>query len=408
MFLNIDIAKRYLLGKKSTNAINYITWISILGIAIGTAALVLILSVFNGFKSFISGMNSSFIPNIKVVPYEGKYLSIDSSQIFDIQNIEGIVSVSKTIEEVAIIKYKEVQKPGIIKGVDKYYADVTGMDTTLIRGYYKINNEKLDYGIVGRVLGVNLSLNPNDNISSLEVYTPSKNKSSMMSKMGKEFEMKRLLPSGTFNVGGDIDAQYVIASYSFVSKLLRKKNQISALEIKTSENANENFVRSSLKSILGDNLVIKNEYEQDAAFLKIMNIEKWISFLIICLVLTIIAFNMVGSLWMIVLEKRKDIAILRSMGYGTPQVRSLFVWNGLLITCFGIIAGIILALSLYYLQKNFGLIGIPDGFMIDAYPIDLKLSDFIIIIFTVLAIGGLASLLPAIRAGKVSASVRNE
>lgn len=408
MILNIDIAKRYLLGKKSTNAINYITWISTLGIAIGTAALILILSVFNGFQTFISGMYSAFNPDMKVVPYEGKYFVVDSSQMIALQDVVGIQAVSQTVEEVALFDYKDIQKPGIIKGVDQYYQEVSGIDSSITKGVFELTNGSINQGVVGRVLNVNLSINHRDKLTPVTVYMPLREKKSLVSKLGKEFKSMTLYPTGVFTVGGETDAQYMLASRDFVNKLLEKENEISALEVKFTADADEDQVRSSIQNIMGEKVVIKNRYEQDVAFLRIMNIEKWISFLIVSMVLLIIAFNMVGSLWMMVLEKKKDISILRSMGYGTSQIRGIFIWEGILITSVGIVIGIVLALTLYFLQKQFGLISIPDGFMIDAYPIDIKISDFVVTTVTVLTIGALASLLPAIRAGQVSATVREE
>jgi len=410
LLLNIEIAKRYLLGKKSTNAINYITWISVIGIAIGTAALILILSVFNGFQTFISGMYNSFNPDIKIEVKEGKYFQIDSISFSKLKSLEGINAISKTIEEVAIFDYKGVQKPGIIKGVDENYTSITGMDTTLSRGKYLLEEGNINYGIIGRVMGLNLSLNPSDKLTPVTVYMPlrAKEKRGIMAQMGKEFKSKRLYPSGVFTVGGDTDAEYIIASKDFVEKLLGRTDKLSSLEIKLNPNTDAEDIIPSISQILGNGFLIKDRYQQDAAFLRIMNIEKWISYLITTLVLLIIAFNMVGSLWMMVLEKKKDIAILRSMGYDTKKIRGIFIWEGLLISGTGIFIGIVIALILYYAQKEFGIVGIPDGFIIDAYPIEIKLTDFVIIILTVLGIGGLASLLPAYRAGQVTANVRSE
>jgi len=408
MMLNIEIAKRYLFGKKSTNAINYITWISVLGIAIGTAALILILSVFNGFQSFISGMYNAFNPDLKITPYEGKYFEVTDSQLASIISIDGVIGVSRTVEEVALFEYKDIQKPGMIKGVDQYYRSVTGLDSAITRGTYPRLEGDVNYCLVGRVMSVNLSINPNDKLTPMTVYMPLREKKSVMSKMGKEFKSLSVYPAGVFTVSGDTDAQYVVASISFVNKLLGQKDQISALELALSPDHDDGEVKAAIAAVLGDGFVQKNRYEQDAAFLRIMNIEKWISFLIVSMVLLIIAFNMVGSLWMMVLEKKKDIAILRSMGYDTSHIRGIFMWEGMLISTIGIAIGITIALVLYFLQKQYGLVGIPDGFMIDAYPIDIQWSDFVVVIFTVLTIGGLASLLPAIRAGQVTASVRAE
>ena len=212
--------------------------------------------------------------------------------------------------------------------MDEHYPLVTGMDTTLNRGKYLIGDGTVNYGIIGRVMALNLSLNPSDKLTPVTVYMLLREKKGLISQMGKEYKSASLYPSGTFAVGGDTDAQYVIAGKSFVERLLDQKGKISSLEIKVNESADESYLRERIQGILGEGFVIKNRYEQDAAFLKIMNIEKWISFLIATMVLLIIAFNMVGSLWMMVLEKKKDIAILRSMGYDTSRIRGIFIWEG--------------------------------------------------------------------------------
>ncbi len=202
--------------------------------------------------------------------------------------------------------------------------------------------------------------------------------------------------------------QYVLVNFDAVNALLNLENHFSAIEIKLKPGASEKKVVHALSKLLGQRFKISNRYQQDEGFLKIMNIEKWISYLIACLTLLIIAFNLVGSLWMIVLEKKKDIAILKSMGLTRAGIKTIFLALGLLISVIGLVVGFGLGLLLYWLQKEYGLISIPDGFMIDAYPIEIRWLDFVIVACTVLVIGCLASLLPSFRAGQVSAFVRQE
>jgi len=408
MNFTFEIAKRYLLAKKSTSAVNIITWISVVGITIGTAALILILSVFNGFESLLSGLYNSFNPDLKVVPLEGKYFEIDSSQVVQLNNIPGVVSMAKTVEEVCILEYKDVQKAGIIKGVDENYNSVTSIDSTIENGKFLLEDGNINYGVLGKGLSTNLSINYKDAITPVTVYMLMRKKTSVLSKMGKEFKQLNVYPSGIFAVGSEADVQYIITNYEAVNRLLSQKNKISSLEIKLTEDHDEVEIRDQIHQVLGDGFRVKNRYDQEESFLKIMNIEKWISFLIVVLVLGIIAFNMVGSLWMMVLEKKKDISILRSMGLETRNIRNIFMMEGIIITGVGLIIGTFLALILYYLQKHYGLITIPDGFMISSYPIELKWTDFLIVSVTVFCIGWLASILPSYRAGKVSAFVREE
>lgn len=399
MKLTFDIAKRYLISKKSTNAINIITWISILGISIGTAALIIILAVFNGFESLIGDMFSAFNPDIKVSPIEGKYFDITDEQLKQIEAIPDVEAVSRTIEEVAIFEYNNIQKAGIIKGVDDAFSKVTEIDSMMRLGNYRLTEDNINYTVIGRALSINLNINVLDPLTPVTIYMPMREKGGFMSQMGKDFKTRSIYPTGTFMAGDDTDTQYMLASFQFVNELLSQVNRCSFLEIKTSANANEETIRMGLNDILGEGFRVENRYQQDAEFLKIMNIEKWVSYLITCLVLFIIAFNMVGSLWMIVLEKKKDLSILSSMGYTRQSVRSLIIALGLWMCIIGIGVGIILAIAFYLLQVNYGLIGVPSGFMINAYPVELRLMDFIVVIITVLSIGMLASLIPAHRAG---------
>ncbi len=408
MNFTFEIAKRYLLGKKSTSAINIITWISVIGITIGTAALILILSVFNGFEGLISGLNDSFNPDMKVLPAEGKYFEVSEEQTAQLSKISGIIAISKTIEEVCLFEYKETQKTGIIKGVDNNYNNATSIDSTITRGQFSLLQSNRNQGVLGKGLSTNLSINYKDAITPISVHMPTRKAKGMLGQLGKEYNTMHVYPSGIFSVGSEADVQYVISNYESVSKLIDRKNKLSALELKLTEDYDEEQIIASINKVLGEGFIMKNRYQQDESFLKMMNIEKWISFLIVALTLIIIAFNMIGSLWMIVLEKKQDISILRSMGYETKQIRAIFMMEGILITSVGLVIGIILALILYFLQKQFGIISIPDGFMINAYPIELKWTDFVVVSITVFVIGWLASLLPSYRAGQVSPFVRQE
>jgi lipoprotein-releasing system permease protein len=403
-FLSIDIARRYLYGKKSANSINIITGISIFGISIGTAALILILSVFNGLEGLLSGLFNAFNPDLKVLPYEGKFYDIDEDTYTKISEIAGIEFVSKTIEEVALIEYKGSKEIGVIKGVDENYVDVTGLDSLIVSGKYLLQNNQIQYAIVGSGLRNKLTMSIEDRLSPMTIYMPQKKKKIM----GKEFKSKDVYPSGIFSVKSDTDYSYLITNMSFVSNLLDQENKVSALEIKLESDADEIQIRENIATILGEGFVIKNRYEQDEAYMKVMAIEKWFSFLIIGLTMVLIAFNLVGALWMIVLEKQKDIAVLKSMGYTKKNIRSVFLSLGLLISLIGVIIGFIIALLLYYVQKEYGAIGFTDGFLIDAYPVKLRITDFIITTTTVLFIGFLASLLPSKKAAESEVVLKSQ
>jgi len=404
MKLIFSIAVRYLFGKKTTNAINIITWISIIGMSIGTAALILILSVFNGFESLLSGMLSNFNPDIKVTLMVGKYMPKDSIDVIAIAQIEGIERIAFTLEETSFFDYKGSQEVGIIKGVDNEFMKVTGLDTSLLTGSAKFG-QNVEFAVLGSGMNTKLSVNSYDGFTPVTAYMPS---NESKGPLAKEFNALQFYPSGTFSVGSDVDMQYILVNFDAVNSLLNLDNHFSAIEVKLKAKTSESKVLKSLKEILGPQFNVSNRYQQDEGFLKIMNIEKWISYLIACLTLLIIAFNLVGSLWMIVLEKKKDIAILKSMGLTTGGIQGIFLCLGIMISVIGLMVGFGFGIILYWLQKEYGLISIPDGFMIDAYPIEMRWIDFIVVSCTVLIIGYFASLLPSIRAGQVSAFVRQE
>ncbi|HRO09014.1 MAG TPA: FtsX-like permease family protein [Saprospiraceae bacterium] len=402
MNLYVKIAFRYLFGKKSTNAIHIITWISIIGMAIGTAALILILSVFNGFEGILSGMLSHFNPDIKITLNEGKYMSRDKIDTTLFTRTQGIDAYAFTIEETSFFDYKGSQEVGIIKGVDNQFLKVTGIDTALLYGQAQFG-KPTEFALLGSGMNTKLSVNPSDGFTPVNAYMPLRKAKGPLSK---EFNSYSFYASGIFSVGNDVDMQYVLVNFDAVNQLLGLENNFSAIEIKKQPGYNDKKLANTLQQALGPAFKVSNRYQQDENFLKIMNIEKWVSYLIACLTLLIIAFNLVGSLWMIVLEKKKDIAILKSMGMTTHNIRWIFLTLGLLVSAIGMVLGYVIGIIMYLLQKNYGIISIPEGFMIDAYPIEIHMGDFIIVTLTVLSIGYISALLPSIRAGKISSFVR--
>ena len=407
MSLSFSIAKRYLFGKKTTNAINIITGISVFGITLGTTALILILSVFNGFESLLSGIFDAFNPDLKVVPIQGKRFFLEEETFKDIEKIEGILFASKTVEEIALFEYNGIQEIGVIKGVDENFIDVTRIDTTFIAntGPYKLKAGNAYLGIFSFDLASKLTLNTNDKLSDVRVYMPL---SKSILPGGKEFKIKSIYPGAVYALKNSDGYQYVLASYELVNNLLQSKNSNSFLEIKITPDANVSTIKAELSSLLGENFKIKTKYEQEETYLKIIKIEKWVSFLIASLTILLIVFNLIGSLWMIVLDKKKDFSILKSLGHTSRDTFNIVLLEGVIITVLGIVLGFILALIIYFIQLNLGLVSVPDGFMIDAYPVKLKFQDFILVALTVFVLGVLASTIPAIRASKITAFVREE
>ena len=404
MNLPIRIARRYLFAKKSTNAINIISGISVIGIAVGTAALILVLSVFNGFEDLIMGMFDSFNPDVKVTPVQGKTFKVDTATIYRLEALPGVSLVSKTLEEVAVFEFEGNQDFGILKGVDEHFAPVTGIDSMVREGTYQLKDGQRNLAVLGLGMRNKLSVTA-DNFSSINVYMAKRKASAFSSK---PFRRKFFSPAGTFIIQQDFDSQYVLTNLEFARDLMGMKEELSALEIKVNPEEELESTLSQIREIVGEELVVKGRYEQDEAFLKLMNIEKWMYYALFSLALILVAFNIIGSLWMIVLDKKKDIAILKSMGAPEQMIRNIFLNEGLLLCLLGLIIGITVAILLYIIQTTVGIITIPAGFVVDTYPISMRFPDFFVVTITVLIIGLLASLPPALSASRVPAIIQEE
>lgn len=405
MNLSLRIARRYLFAKKSTNAINIITGISVFGIAVGTAALLLVLSVFNGFEDLISQMYSSFNPDIKIMPVQGKTFEVDTALLTKLRAVEGVRYVSQTLEETAFFEYKGSQDVGKVKGVDDYFIAVTRIDSTVQEGRYNLQKDGVEQAVLGLGMRNKLQVNVDDLFSPIIVYMP---KAREVGMFEQQFRRLSVYPVGTFVIQQEFNNEYVLTSLDFARALLDAGNVVSALEIKLVGGANQNRVVEKIRQLIGADFIVKNRYEQEEAFLKLMNIEKWLSFAIVSLMLLLVSFNIVGALWMIVLDKRKDISILKSMGALDSTVRNIFLNEGLLLALLGITIGFVIAVGTYLVQKMFGIVSIPGNFIVEAYPISMRLTDFVVVALTVAAIAVLASIPPALRAQRVPTIIREE
>lgn len=374
------------------------------GLTVGTAALLLILSVFNGFEDLISKLMNSYNPDLKVIAAEGLFLELDSTQLAKLGSIPGIKQWSESVETVVLFDYDRSQEAGIIKGVDSRFRKVTNIDSTIVRGEYVTVQGNTHFAVLGSGMFNKLSINPSDPLTPVIIYAALKSKG----PLSKDYATLELYPAGVFTVGSEEDMQYVLTDIQAVRQLIQRPTATSSLEIDLDDRADLPNIRSALSELLGNDVSIKDRYQQDEAFLRIMNIEKWIAYLIACLTLGLISFNLIGALWMIVLEKKRDISVLKSMGFTNTLVRKLVLLLGAFIGILGLGFGLVLATILYWLQKNYDLVAVPPGFMIDAYPIAFRWQDFILVSITVVFLSWVASILPAYRASRISAFVRHE
>lgn len=405
MNLALKIARRYLFAKRSTNAINIITGIAVFGIAVGTAALLLVLSVFNGFEDLITDMYGNFDPDVKITPVQGKTFSQDSIPLDALRALPSVSALSLTLEEVAGFKYKDNVVFGIIKGVDDAYEHVTKVDSVIREGQFALEKDDVSYGVVGMGVRNKLALDIDDPFYRIGVYMAKRQRNPLDPN---PLRTQYLHPAGTFFAQQEFDQEYILTNLDFVRSLLQVSDQLSAVEIKLQSGLDLPETYARIQEIVGDAFYVKNRYQQQESFFKLMKIEKWLSYAIAGLMMVMIAFNMIGALWMAVLEKRPDIVILKSMGATDRTVRNIFLSQGLLLSALGLLIGFVLALTIYTLQKTVGIVTIPGNASIDAYPVSIRSFDFIIVILTVLAIGLLASIPPALRAQRVTALVREE
>ncbi|MFN0216197.1 MAG: FtsX-like permease family protein [Saprospiraceae bacterium] len=407
MNLPLLISRRYLFAKRSTNAINIITGISVLGVAIGTAALILVLSVFNGFEDLLSSLFGHFNPELKITATKGKTFEVDSFVLVKMRALPDIETVSETLEEIAFFEHEGSQDFGVLKGVDANFARVNGIDsdTTLREGQYLLKDGERNCLVLGAGVHNKLSVNVNNPLSAITVYMPEQ----QTGLLDKPFKTRLASPVGIFAIQQEYDNEYVLTNLDFVRELLEASPRtVSALEIKCRTGTDISAVKEQANALLGEGFTMKDRYEQNEAFFKVMQLEKWMGFAITSLMLLLMAFNTVGALWMIVLDKQRDISTLKSIGATDSTIHRIFLLEGILLSVLGMGMGLLLAIALYIAQKNWGIVTIPDGFLVDSYPIAMRASDFLPVTLTVLGIGFLASILPARRAVQVPAFLREE
>lgn len=395
MNLPTHIARRYLFARK-LSLVNVISFIAILGVAGMSAALVVILSVFNGFDSIISTMVNQFDPDMKIAPVKGKTFKMSEDIRRQLYNIEGVEGVSFTVEETALFQYDNYQYIATIKGVDNGYAQVCDIPANVIIGEYLLQDTSgVPFAIVGSDIAANLWLQPNG-LTPMKIYAPRRT-AKVSPSPAEAFTSGMIMPAGVFHIHQDFDAKYVIAPLAFTKELLEfDDDEFSAIEIRT--NGNDNTIAAQIKTLLGDQFTVKNRYQQQDTLYKIMQSEKLSIFVMLTFIIIIASFNIVGALAMLIIDKKGDIATLSHLGANNGFLRSIFVRTGQLITITGVVIGIVLGLLVCWLQLQFQLLTFPEGsYIIDAYPVEVRWLDVVATAVVVTAIGFLAALIPTRR-----------
>ena len=391
MNFSFFIAKRYFLTNKKKNIVHIISWISLIGIAISTAALILVLSVFNGFEDLILKMYNSFDPHIKITSVEGK--TFNSKNI--ILDHPDILVKSFVLEERVLLEYQQKKFIATIKGVSPSYKDLTNFDSLLVEGNYINDYDNQNITVVGKGVAYYLSIGLNNMFEQLEVFIPNRTKKTLLNPT-TSFNKGSLLPVGVFSIQNEIDQEYIIVPLQFIQKLSKRENNISAIEIKLKNQNRMLDVQQELKNNLGSKFIIKNRLEQQEFLYKILNSEKLIVFLILVFIMIIAAFNIVGSLTMLILEKKKDIKTFQSFGATVKNVQSIFFNKSMLTIISGTLIGVLFGLILAFSQQKLGFISMGNGsFVVNAYPVLIKMTDVLITCITVLLIGFFASWYPS-------------
>jgi lipoprotein-releasing system permease protein len=383
------IAKRYFISKKSHNAINIISGVSVVGIAIGTMALVVILSVFNGLSDLVKSMYNSTNPDISIAIIKGKVFSPNSEEFNSIKNIKDIAYYNETVEGKALIKYQDKQAIVNIKGVGNQYAQMSDFGKILKEGGYNINN---NYILISKGTQYTLNYILGDMFTPLSIFSPKRGKVNTLDDEAGLNELK-CYASGVFSINDHFDG-YTIMSLENARMLLDYTHEVSSIELYLKKDSDLNAVQNKIEKILGDKYEVKNKEQQNAVLYKTMKSEKLWTFIILAFILTVATFNMIASLTMLIIEKKKDVFIMRYLGANSKLIRKIFLFEGMLITSIGAITGLALGLLLCWLQIHFSLITLSDGFVISAYPIKTELTDIVIVMLTVMTIGLISTWYP--------------
>lgn len=394
MNLPFFIAKRYLVSKKKQNIINIISGISVVGIIVGTMALVIVLSVFNGFSSLISTFFSSFDPDLKITAVEGKMFNPHDFPFDKIKKLPGVAHYSEVIEEVALLKYGGQQYVATVKGVPDNYNTYTGIDSMIVDGDFMLEKQGIEYAVVGQGVAYNLGLGLTF-IDPIRIFVPKKGKQVSMN-LARSINQDYIYPSGVFSILEEVDSKYIIVPFEFAAKLFESENQVSAVELAVEPDASENKIQEEITELLGNDFQIKNKYQQHDLIYKTMKSEKWAAYLILVFILLVASFNILSNLTMLIIDKKEDLFILRGMGANAKTIRQVFLFNGWMISFAGAVIGSLLGVFVCWLQIKYGFITLPGAgsFVISAYPVKIVFTDILLVFSAVLSIGFLAAWYP--------------
>jgi lipoprotein-releasing system permease protein len=395
----LSIAARYLFSPKSTRVVNLISGITALAMAVGTAALIIVMSVFNGFESLIKSLYQVFYTDLVIVPTEGKFFSPDADLETLLRTTPGIVAYTSVLEENVLTEYNGRQYIATLKGVDdRYYDVVDELEDYIVDGSSKLEFEGTPLTLMGAGVAYTLGISPSAPNNYLTLYMPRGDKTSI-SDVANAFRIESILPGGIFMVQQDFDSKFLITPIAFARQLMAEPEKISAIEIKLKNARQAEDIQAQLQQKIPASLKVKTRYQQNETLYRVMRTEKWVVFAILSFIVLIAAFNVVGSLSMLVIEKRRDIATLKALGADTSQIRRIFLLEGVLMSLLGAGTGLLFGLLVCVVQIYFGVVTMPGStFLVQYYPVELRLEDFLLVGVITFFISGLMAWLPAHRA----------
>jgi lipoprotein-releasing system permease protein len=389
------IARRYLFSKKSTHAINIISAISVIGVAVATMALVVVLSGFNGFSDLVASFFTTFDPQMKVVPATGKTVPADDPVLLKVKALPEVEVATESVEDMALAIYRERQAMVMVKGVEDNFDSLTNIQSILYGdGDYKLHAANLQYGIIGIQLAQNLGTGAKWQ-DYLHIYAPQREgQLDMMNPEGAFVEDSLVSPGLVFQVKqSKYDKDYIITSIAFARNLFNRQGELSSLELRMKANVDIASAKKKIQEIVGEKYRVLDRYEQQADTFKIMQIEKFFAYVFLTFILLVACFNIIGSLSMLIIDKKDDVVTLRNLGASSKQITQIFLFEGRMISLAGAVIGILIGLLLCWLQQQFGLVRLGDSsgsFVVDAYPISVHPWDIVLIFVTVIVVGWLA------------------
>jgi len=396
--LKFLFAWRYFKAKKSTNAINVIAWVSVAAIVIGTASLIIVLSVFNGLEDLVKSLYSAFYTDIKISPGNGKFITLSANQLQQLNGAVPIRGYSLVIEDKALLQYQALQ-PVILKGVDTNYTHITGVSKNIIKGKFDLGSTEQPGIVMGAGIENALGIESDRSVLPLTVYLFKKANAASTDPM-ESVSTGNIAATGAFIIQQDFDNKYAITNLGFMQQMLGlSPNEYTGIEISLKDPQQTDAFAASLKKMFGPGYLVQTRYEQNQNLYSVMRVEKWVIYCVLTLILIVAAFNMVGALTMLVLEKQKDIQILKALGANNNYIQKIFLNEGMLLALLGGVTGIILAVLICWMQVRYKLVPLQgESFLIDYYPVKLVPTDFLLVLTTIFIVAVLASWFPSRKA----------